>query len=288
MSRNLDEATLDYFRLRPHFTQHLLWTLEVQGDRVTLAKHNVETKPFIRAKRNPCWHFTKRARSRMLRFVAGVDWPSCEYGKFITVTYPDSSLLGKNTDTNIHRYLFHRSMENHLGKRISLLWRIEWKERQSGMFVGKLAPHIHMVCFGKISLDKSDVLCLWQKAIGVTEWVSVDCDDLQDARKCGIYVSKYCAKSPELQSLDKVSYLNKPGRHWGYLRKPLIPLHPRIEFADLSYDLVIKLQAMQREYNPEYLAPVDGGFTMLGQRAERWREVIMRQCVDAGIVPVYN
>ena len=284
----MDAFTREYFRMRPHYTQHLLWTIEMQGQRIELKQSLTDYKIPDRPKRNPCCAFTRRARMRMLKFVAGVDWPAEAAGQFITLTYPDSVVARKNVDITNHREVFHRYMEKHLCRQVSLLWRVEWKPRLSGIFQGQFAPHYHLIVFGKAALQESTVLKYWQRSLGVKEWVSVDSQRLTEGKRASIYVSKYCAKMPESQSLDKVSYLHKPGRHWGYTRKPGIPLKPIVKFIDLSWQCVADLERMQRTYNDHYDVNKDAGFTMLGNRAEEWRQAILEACLADGAVPVYT
>jgi hypothetical protein len=268
--------------------QQLLWTIELQGDRIELKQHLSDYHLPPRPPRRNISTFSQRSRMRMLKFVAGVDWSKQMAGHFITLTYPDQVFLKRKCDRNIHRFVFNRHLERTWARNVSSLWRVEWKERLTGVYKGQMCPHMHLIVFGPGELGTERCRDLWQRTIGENTFTSVDVQPLGDAKKAGIYLSKYAAKLPDQHLLDKVSYLNTPGRHWGYTKRPGIPLQPLIRFVDLSWACVADLERMQRTYHDDYDCAKDAGFTMLGDRAKLWRDAVLQTCLADGKVPLYD
>lgn len=284
----MDTFTREYFRMRPQFAQRLLWTIELQGERIELKQHLADYKPVCNHKRGNVCHFSARSRMRMLKFVAGVKWQENMAGHFLTLTYPDVTFLKRRCNRNVHRFVFARHLERIWNRSVATMWRTEWLPRKTGIYAGQMCPHMHMIVFGEGELGEEQCRHLWQRTIGETEFVSIDVQPLHDAKKAGIYVSKYCAKLPDQHLLDKVSYLNTFGRHWGVTNRENIPSHERVMFLDLSWECVADLERMQRTYHTDYDAVKDAGFTMLGERANQWREAVLVACLADGKVPVYD
>lgn len=284
----MDFATKEYFRLRPIVLENLLWDLEVQGKRISVSTRLIEYEPQTRAKRSTVSRFSRAARLRMLKFVAGMDWSRIRHGVFITLTYPDACLPNTKEQRNKDRYLFHRYMENYLNKKVSLMWRIEWEMRKSGDNRYSLLPHFHLIAPGVRYIPHDEVRRWWRVITRKDGALATDIRALADERRHGIYVAKYTAKMPETSSLDNASYLNISGRHYGYVRKSEIPVHEQIKFLDLTADTVSALRAMVQSVRPMYDPRFDAGFTLLGPLAARFKAEIMRLALDDGAFPVYT
>jgi hypothetical protein len=113
--------------------------------------------------RGVCKGFSFGSRRRMLdrlnQVSKGADLPD-----FVTCTYPDQAFNDSVTE-------FAKRAKNDMAslvKRLSRVcpsacgfWRIEWKARKSGLHVGKLFPHFHLLVWG-----------LPQRSLGeALEWV---------------------------------------------------------------------------------------------------------------------
>lgn len=110
--------------------------------KVQIEKDPEQSKP--PKKRGEVTEFTAASRRRMLDFMAKID--NTLIPLFVTLTYPD----------NFPAY--HETFKSHLdllGQRIRrrwpeafIVWKLEFKERQSGENKGKLAPHYHLFVYG--------------------------------------------------------------------------------------------------------------------------------------------
>lgn len=192
-----------------------------------------------------------------------------------------------DADMTQQGYLIHRRMEKYLGKKISLIWRREWKLRQTGSFIGTLAPHLHCIVFGVNYIDHDNLMEMWAKIIGWNDWCDVWIDQLDDDEKALIYVSKYAAKVQEDVISIKGHKSTMTGRHWGTKRDSGIPWAEKTTFIVPDFDIAEQLEALQRTFRPDYDILQDCGFTMLGRRATDMMAKITAICLDAGIMPLY-
>ncbi len=160
-----------------------------------------------------------------------------------------------------------RFVEKHLGRHVAAVWRIEWEERQSGKYTGKLAPHFHLMLFGVEYLGWQKVREWWRRALRAGDGPLVtEVKRIYNEDGACRYLSKYVSK---YRSLDISAYHNsslKFGRHWGILRKELIPRCPVVVdrvLTDQEAQMVRDFGAMRWK---DYDAAVGHGFTLLGKR----------------------
>jgi hypothetical protein len=201
---------------------------------------------------------------RMLRLIAKIDWPLIGNSVFITLTYPDSHYDRCNSLRTRDRSTFLRDSERILGRCFSVLWRCEWKERQSGIHCHEFVPHFHLMAFGVPFLDHRDVRRTWRRILDVQGPLATDVRAIKGADGAGRYLAKYVSKAP---SLDNGAYLNKPwmrGRHWGLTRPSLVPMCDVERGELLSEEQASRAQRLFAEVNPFYQPGRDGGFTILG------------------------
>jgi len=283
-----EKQARDYYRIRPLYLQNLLWELEIQGDLVGLASHAIESKPFIVHKKNPISEFSRKSRMRLLKFIARVNWDKCGDGLFVTLTYPDECLPRSTEQRNMDRYVFHRYVEKYLSVKIPMLWRVEWVERKSGKYRGNIVPHFHLIMFRGRFIENDMVRLFWRRCVKKEGALCTDIEGLGDACKIRMYIAKYAAKVPPPLSLDYVPQLNNLGRHYGYTRKPLIPMASQVRFVDLTPGLLATLRNVAAESLPDYDSRFDAGFVLLGDRARIAREEILKLALAEGNVPIYN
>lgn len=169
--------------------------------------------------------FTRASRLRLLKTTARIDWTKAKPCIFITLTYPDAALPKSARGQSIHLHSFVRAMEKELGKKVSVIWRIEWEERKTGQHKGKVAPHFHLIVFQTAYMDHGRVNDLWRATIGYKAYCRTEVKGMENERQTGYYVAKYCAKVSGDCSLVNAAYLSNRGRHWGVLRKGLLPVH---------------------------------------------------------------
>jgi len=202
----------------------------------------------------------------MLKTIAKIDWGRVPYGVFVTLTYPDTEWTRDYAQRTIDRSRFIRDLEKFLCREFPILWRIEWKRRQSGMRVGQYAPHLHLMCLGVRYVAASAVLHFWRGVLQVGGHLHTDVRGVHGPEGCGKYLAKYLSKS---SSLGNAAYVNNPhmaGRHWGLTRPSLVP------WADVEHDREIS-EAVYHEAVAAHIemathqgAETQESFTLLGEQ----------------------
>lgn len=221
----------------------------------------------------------------MLKMVATLDWSRMNKGLFITLTMPDEAWPMEVPERNKAKYVFFRNMENYLGHQVGALWRIEWKKRLTGKYLGQILPHWHLIIPSVKFIPKEIVLGWWRDALHVKGHLMTRVDKLSDRKKHEVYICKYCAKLPDANGLDYGAYLNIKGRHWGYQRKHLIPTCPLLEIDDLDTYQVQQLRREVERLCPWYDADVDAGFSTFGKRSATLLAMIRELGLDGGRLP---
>lgn len=250
------------------------WIVRVQGNCVEVShytKHIVSPPP---VKRDVVKNFSPAARMRMLRYTAKVDWVRVGKSVFITLTYPDSHVNCDYKQRTIHRSMFARALEEHLGCRVSAIWRVEWLPRRSGAYKGYIVPHWHMIACGIPFVQHQMIRQIWRNVLHAAGPLATDVREIKGVDGAARYLCKYMAKS---SSLDNGAYLNgltATGRHWGVLRPAGIPKHKRRVHVELFEDEIEKVKDVARERFENYGKWGEGGFTLFGSvAAEKFGEM---------------
>ena len=260
----------------------------IQGEliEITYVQHRKELR--FPGKRKQVSEFTKSARLRMLKSVAKVDWSRVGRSLFITLTYPDDKCDRRPCDRNRDKYLFTRSMENYLGRKVGVLWRIEWVPRKSGSRIGSMECHVHLIVFDCRFLPIENVRCWWRSALRAVGPIVVWIDKIEGGRDVGKYIAKYCGKISEgNRSLVYASYLNT-GRHWGIQRRGLIPWCERT-VTRLTEKRHIRLAENAACMTfPYFTRDVQQGFSLFGKNAVKVIAEICRTDLDDRLEAGYN
>jgi len=245
---------------------------------ITYVRNRAELR--FPGKRGEIKGFTPSARLRMLRTVATLDWPRIGPSLFISLTYPDSRLDRDPRTRNRDRYLFVRSMENYLKKKVGLLWRFEWVPRQTGTHEGMMEPHVHLIVFDCPFIPWQRIRKWWRAALAVDGPLCTDVRRIKGRKKVGVYVAKYCSKPQAAKpSLDIASYLNT-GRHWGICRRELIPFcQRRIHRLTDPRHIQVAENAACMTF-PYFVRDVQQGFSLFGPKAEKVIAEIYRTDID--------
>lgn len=224
--------------------------------------------------------FSAQSRLRLLSLMATIDYEKMRPAKFITFGYPDTHLPSKKEECNRQRRDFWRHIENHLGRQVCGLWRLEWIDRKSGEWKGCYCPHFHLMVFDCEGLEKKNVWDFWGRAVGNPPYVEVDCQDMTNEKQCGLYVGKYCAKSASL--LDNVLNLSKwfPGRCWGKHRIERIKRHPKSVYRLCTSDFLDGLWEYGTETLQKKNVYENESFTLLGEKAVEMHEILREFMVD--------
>jgi hypothetical protein len=203
----------------------------------------------------------------MLRAVHKIDWDRWGDCVFITLTYPDSYADAKFRRGSSERWRFQRALEKHLGRPISVLWRVEWKARLSGATKGQLWPHLHLLCGAVKYVSHELVRYWWRTIVHVYGPICTDVQGLDAGQGAALYVSKYTAKK---HSLDIRTYLNNASglkRAWGITRKHLVPWADVCTVRELSDVQAAELRSLASRTIGCYDQDLGGGFTLLGKAA---------------------
>jgi hypothetical protein len=241
------------------------WFARVQGNVVKLFRTGCERPPHIKRHREPVGPWSHQSRMNLLRKLNVMDYEKIPASLFVTLTYPDGVDKMPYRERSKHRAVFARHVETYFRRPIPMVWRIEWEERKSGEYTGKLAPHFHVMMFNVRRIPWQLVREWWRASIGagygpLKTWLKHVYGQDGALRYLSKYVSKY-------RSLDLTAYHNSGiefGRHWGILRPALIPLCPVMVERQLTAReiKIVRQWAYSRwdSYDPES----GGGFTVLG------------------------
>lgn len=224
--------------------------------------------------------FSPSSRLRMLRTVASIDWSGAGRSLFVTLTYPDvfadRGLEARTRD----RYLFHRSMENYLGRKVCALWRVEWKCRRTGQRIGHAVPHYHLIVLGVPFIQWQAVRSWWRRVLHADGALSTDVRRIGGAGRVARYVCKYAAKPSETLSLDDSSKVNMDGRHWGIMRKSMVPFFPRNVFVGVPKPLIDLAENGACSIFRYFTRDAQQGFCLMGELAAKLGEEIFLRAVD--------
>ncbi len=254
--------------------------VEVTGDVVKFRTTFADSIRTWDHKRGSVKGFSAAARKRMLEFVHSLDWAMIPVGLFISLTYPDEVGFPGHKIRKQQRYVFFRSMENHLHREVGALWRIEWKTRLTGSRRGCVLPHFHMIVPNVSFISMHRIRDWWRQAIGhVGPHLCTDVKRLNDKRHHHVYIAKYCAKAPD-PSLDSLTKGNIDGRHWGLHRPALIPRHETTVYAGLSPAQIDTLQCIAYEMFPWYGKHGELGWTAFGSNGAKAKLAVMECVLD--------
>ncbi len=184
--------------------------------------------------------FSSASRRRLMRLIASLEREARPI--FVTMTYPDifpDDLARWKRDIDV----FGKRMAR-MYPQAGFLWRVEFKERKSGVSAGKMAPHFHLLVFGVGYRDLLGwVPMAWWSVVG-----SGDSDHLKVGTRVeriyswgGImrYVGKYIAKTDGYPDGWR-------GRAWGVIGRANLPWAVEVVIG-LTQEESIKLVRLGRK-----------------------------------------
>jgi len=271
MSIAKGRSKIPYVRKRNGYQAH--WRAERQGNLLAVAETGAHFQPEP-GKRGTCEEFSDTSRRYLLKKLARVDWRRIGLSQFLTFTYPDLAWDAEYTNRTYQRSRLFAWIESQLPSKRSILWRVEWKPRQSGECRGEIAPHFHLCVFNTRYLDWQACEKEWARLLGV-DYVNVD-GEVSRGAGAMFYAAKYCSKVDPECGLGLASYLKleKPGRPWGWTRQELIPwadqeeaLH--LEQAEIDRAMAVAKHILGREK--------ESGFTIMDDNAGALWQFILGQ-----------
>ena len=189
------------------------------GDSISqLADGEIVTDLYLSLpKKRSSVRFSKKSRKRLMETLAKTK----RHVKplFVTLTYPDEFSDDKrdwkrDIDTFGKRFLrrFPRG---------AFVWRMELKERKTGVNAGRVAPHFHLLVWGVVpSRLRRWVSRSWFEVVGSGDErhlrAGTSVERIRSARGVMAYASKYISKVDEAHSSDV-------GRHWGIIGRDNVP-----------------------------------------------------------------
>lgn len=207
--------------------------------------------------------FSRRSARRLAALVMSTQ--SNHKPLFVTLTYADEAVPDRGThhrtakrDLDVLLKRFRRAWPE-----ASAVWRIEFRPRQSGVFLGELLPHYHLLVWGERSADvvKEYVYADWFRS----NWYDIagggneahlehgtDVQMIRSVRGTAAYVSKYLAKESALTLPEGV------GRMWGVHNRRCLPTGDRvvIDASGVADDVVDHIMTSQAgDYRPSAMLP---------------------------------
>lgn len=226
--------------------------------------------------------FSKASRRRILRLVATLR--RTEVSCFGTLTYPDQ--FERNPDlVKNHLDKFFKRLLRKFPDAI-VLWRMEPKTRKSGVSVGEIAPHFHLLIWN-VEYEKLRqwIPLNWFQVVNSGDekhlHAGTSVERVRSSRGVMFYTAKYICKSD--------SYIMPGwGRYWGVVNREMLKTiqgkRTVIEIDDFSAKTILRY--MRRKASEVYdrhgkfvgrrKFPKWGyKFTLIGN-ADRWHEVVRR------------
>jgi len=257
------------YRRRRIEEQHPI-TITVQGSYLHFKDPRARIPPKKKPRRGCILDFTMRSRNRLVALLNKVDWATVSQSKMITLTYPDDFAACSFEQRTIHRTLFLREMEVRSKRLYSTIWRTEWEDRQSGKWVGFLAPHHHILFLQANYVCKYLVDDVWNFVLGnvgpSSNWVT----NLTGPEAGLLYIAKFMYIAKDVRSsLGIVPYLDSDariGRSWGVTRRSNIPWSEEQVVTNLSTWQLEEFRKAAGELLPHYDHKAGGGCRIFGRQ----------------------
>lgn len=163
--------------------------------------------------------FSRGSRRRLQRMMATVEKKNLPV--FATLTYPDQFPSDLET-WNVH---LERLRARLTRKGWGCIWRREFQTRKSGVNVGRVAPHYHLLIWGATCKEIRSYLpgAWWEVCGRLCDAHLLAGTRVEVIRTWGGvagYVSKYMAKEEQLPQLEDAQTI---GRFWGVINRDVIP-----------------------------------------------------------------
>lgn len=237
------------------------------------------SKSYKTANRGNITEFTHSSRMRILKVFAQVDFEKIRNAIFVTLTYPDECVELEYKKRTNQRSQFFREVEKYLGRKIPIVWRVEWVERKSGQKEGQVVPHIHLLILGVRFLPWQLIRKWWKRIIGWEGYVRTDVRKASSPRECAKYVAKYLAKAPDSSSLVEKLHISTTGRFWSITRRKLVPQYPQMGTENLSEEQEAIARAIIGHYCSWWNCELGPTVSLLGDKAE----ALKRELQENGI-----
>jgi len=168
--------------------------------------------------------FSDASRRRMLRLIAKLE--QTRKPIWMDLTYPDE-FFNERLDGRLlkesHLKKFYQRLE-YVFPEVAVIWKLEYKDRKSGKFVGEMFPHFHMLVWGLHDENLYDlrqlVARMWWEVCGKLSDAHLEAGTsvsrIKSYRGVFFYAAKYMSKEVE----EEVSEV---GRWWGVKGRENLP-----------------------------------------------------------------
>lgn len=220
--------------------------------------------------------FSRKSRLKLMKLIHKIDLSYVNQWKFLTLTFPDTYCSLPYRERTNCRSHFMLEVERFVGRAIPNIWRCEWKDRQTGQWVGHAMPHYHILAYKLPYIPGKWISNTWARVIEYEG--EVDTDIRAVRKKNGVlrYLAKYVSKAV---SLDLVPYLNKTamlGRAWGICRKELFPWYAPEILENLPEEIIAELYRFAESILSQESLEYKTGFTLFGDACRYEVERILR------------
>jgi hypothetical protein len=232
-----------------------------------------------RGRRGEVKGFSSAARLRLFRLINSCDLDCFGRSTFATYTWHDTVGMPEISYLTRSKSWMHRSFERVAGGKFPAIWRVEWKRRQSGIYIGEYMPHVHVLYVGCPYVHREEIERCWGVATGAGRPVWVDLREAKNVRQCMHYISKYLAKVLDSGQLGISAYLNanKRGRSWGVYRRNLLPASS-IGKARLAPGKVLDdVRKLAHEAWSKVEVYGEAGFTLFGPAVQKIKERLKKE-----------
>lgn len=192
--------------------------------------------------------FSRKSRREMLNYLNSLNKNKVKaLPLFITLTYPDEFPRDKASWTEHFNRRFRRRFERKYGQ-VGMIWRKEFKQRETGRNRGAWAPHFHLLVFTHISPWQmyEFVSRAWYESCGEISPEHLEAgtrvEKIRSWRGVMGYAAKYMAK------VERLAFgVESPGRFWGKWNADALPVDPVEQL--LPFDQAIRVRRALRKYS---------------------------------------
>ena len=203
--------------------------------------------------RGECCGFSRQSRKRLLDLLNQVDTVALSSGLFVTLTYPDvfpESPRRWKRDIDVFLKRVKRQYPGAV-----IVWRLEWTARLSGVNVGKVAPHFHLLALGIPRLSLRWLALGWYKTVDSGDLrhlgAGTQAQRIRSRRGVLWYAAKYIGK------VDLASFQGWTGRVWGVVGRDYLGVV--LVLVELSWRQFYRLRRVLRSWLERKIGRRAGG-----------------------------
>jgi len=185
--------------------------------------------------------FSRKSRKRMLDLMNCIHENWVSEAVFLTLTYadvfPEDAARWKR-DLDVFCKRMRRQYP-----RAAVVWRLEWVPRRSGVNVGRLAPHFHLLVFGVPWMDLRWLATAWYETVDSGDERHLGAGTQAQRVRSRRGVMHYCAKYMGKTAMSPPFWT---GRVWGVIGRELLPILLRTR--ELTWEQFYRMRRVMRRW----------------------------------------